>query len=88
MEQQTEVTISTNERHLLSSSQVFWFEFVRATLFLAFGGWIMHVLYYYCLFNTNTNPIVTVYFCLLSLGCFISVGIPIDKLANISLTGK
>lgn len=46
------------------------------------------MLYKECLFNEKTNSIVVTYFSLISLGCFLNIGIPIDKLANISLTGK
>ena len=76
------------KEYTVSPKFVFWFEIIRATAFFCFGVWILHILYYYCLFNPNTNNIVTVYFCLLSLGCFLSIGIPIDKISNISLTGK
>jgi hypothetical protein len=91
MAQSELVTISLDSKHE-------GFEVKRWVYNLvSFFRWLLNVsivvgcsdmLYSKCLFNEKANPIVVSYFCLISLGCFLNVGIPIDKLANISLTGK
>lgn len=47
--------------------------------------WTTQMFYRECLFNPNVNPIVVTYFSLISFSCILNLGIPIDKLANISL---
>ncbi|MEW6095464.1 MAG: hypothetical protein AB1567_02905 [bacterium] len=55
-------------------------------IFLGIGIFITILLYNKCLFNPNCNPIVTIYFTLLGLTCFLHAGLSIDKLANVKLT--
>ena len=68
------------------------FSIIRWLLNVGIVLYISRILYSECLFidkdKVAPNPIVISYFCLISLGCFLNIGIPIDKLANISLTGK
>ena len=45
------------------------------------------VLYEQCLLNPNVNNVVVSYFCILASACFVALGLPIEKLANISFAG-
>ncbi len=54
--------------------------------FLGVGVSISVLLYNNCLFNPNCNTIVTIYFALLGLACFLHAGVSVDKLANVKLT--
>ena len=41
------------------------------------------ILYRQVLFNTNSNIVVTIFFCLLALMCFEGFGVPISKFLNV-----
>lgn len=75
-----------HELFLISKHWLLCFEIVRRIILLSVGIWITRVLFLYCLFNPGTNTIVTTFFCVISMACFISVGLPADKLAKISFT--
>lgn len=55
-------------------------------IFLGLGVFLTVLLYNKCLFNPNCNTIVTIYFALLGLTCFLQAGLPIERLTNIKLT--
>jgi hypothetical protein len=50
--------------------------------------YISNLLYNNVLFAKEANPIVTTYLCLIALGCFLNIGVPIDKISNVSLPVK
>ncbi|MEW6609137.1 MAG: hypothetical protein AB1414_17125 [bacterium] len=62
------------------------FEWMGRGIFFGLGVWISFILYNQCLFNPDCNTIVTIYFAVLGLTCFLHAGFSIDKLANIKLT--
>lgn len=49
---------------------------------------ISYHLYTKCLIEPDVNPIVVIYFSLIGLACFIKLGFPIEKLANMELVKK
>lgn len=53
---------------------------------LYFGYLIGKYLCSNCLFCKDCNPIVTTYLSIISLSCFVNIGLPIDKLANVSMS--
>lgn len=54
-------------------------------IFFSLGVFITVLLYNKCLFNSSCNTIVTIYFALLGLTCFLHAGFSIDKLTNVKL---
>jgi hypothetical protein len=57
-------------------------------LMLGIGIYItIAILYKECLNSSTVNSIVVSYFCLLASACFLSLGLPIEKLGNISVSG-
>lgn len=65
--------------------------FVTLKLFLAIihvsiGIWIARILYFECLHCTDCNTVVIIFLSIISLGCFINVGLPIEKMSNIKVS--
>jgi hypothetical protein len=91
MAQSEPVIIKIDSKHEGFEVKRWIYNFVSVLRWLINVGVVLNLsfmLYKECLFNEKVNPIVVTYFCLISLGCFLNIGIPIDKLANVSLTGK
>ncbi len=64
--------------------------FIALKLFLAvvhaiIGIWLARILYFECLHCADCNTVVIVFLAILSLGCFINVGLPIEKMSNIKV---
>ena len=53
--------------------------------YLFAGLWIFFYLKDYCLFNANSNIVVTIYLSVISLACFQGIGIPVSKFINVDL---
>lgn len=61
---------------------------VKILLFLihaSVGIWVASILYHECLHCTDCNNIVIIFLSIISLGCFINMGLPIEKLSNIKV---
>lgn len=69
-----------------SKKRYYFIEWSIKLIFVGLGVFITVLLYNKCLFNPNCNLIVTSYFALLGLTCFLHAGFSIDKLANVKLT--
>ncbi len=65
-----------------------WFVFLKISLFIvhaSIGIWIATILYNECLHCIDCNNIVIVFLSLVSLGCFVNMGLPIEKMSNIKV---
>ena len=63
---------------------VYTVDLVRRLILLGIGLYItIFVLYQQVLFNTGSNIVVTIFFCLLALICFEGFGVPISKFLNV-----
>lgn len=83
------ITLDSQHEGIKVSHNVYQiFSIIKWLVHLSTGIYISNMLYKEVLFTEKSNPIVTTYFCLIALGCFLNVGLPIEKLANISLAGK
>ena len=52
------------------------------------GIGIALLIYFECLHDKDCNPVAVGFFALLSLTCFYSAGLPVDKLVNAELVKK
>jgi len=55
------------------------------SVYLTVGLGIFLYLAKNCLFNPDTNIVVTVYMALISLACFQALGVPVSRLVNLEL---
>ncbi|MHB8259257.1 MAG: hypothetical protein ACYDCN_06795 [Bacteroidia bacterium] len=66
-----------------------WFVSLLIFRWLFFGGLGVYLSYYVLytqfLFNDKCNYVAVTYFAIISLACFATCGLPIDKFTNISL---
>ena len=60
---------------------IFW-DTVRRIFYLLIGIGITVYLCHSCLHCQDCNIVVTIHLCIISLTCFLSFGIPIDKLVS------
>lgn len=84
--QKYEIKLGT--KHSAYTSSRFWYFcviFCSKIIYLGVAIWIAVMLYDKCLFNKDVNPIVVAYFGIISLACFLHVGLRADKLANVSV---
>jgi len=59
-------------------------EMIRKILVFAIGIFISWYLFDKCLFCPNCNSFVIIHFSLISFTCFVSCGVPIDKIISIN----
>ncbi|MBI4723398.1 MAG: hypothetical protein HY769_10485 [Candidatus Stahlbacteria bacterium] len=77
---------SEDIEYRISRRNYFSIEVVTRIIYGAIGVSLAYfVLYKKCLFCVDCNPIVTGFFCILSLSCFSATGLPIDKVINIKV---
>ncbi|MGA2774990.1 MAG: hypothetical protein ABSE81_02880 [Candidatus Omnitrophota bacterium] len=80
-----EISKKKDAEHDISKKRYFIAEFIFKPIYLCIGIRIAYLLYNECLFDNTCNPIVVTFFSILSLACFLALGLPIDKLVNIHL---
>ena len=66
-----------------------WFitiKLILAIVHAVLGIWLARILYFECLHCLDCNTAVIVFLSILSLGCFVNVGLPIEKMSNIKVS--
>jgi len=81
------VNITTKHQQFVVNK---WMYIVFAVMrFLANAGigiYIAIILYKECLHCPDCNTVVTTFLSLISIGCFVKMGLPLDKLANFKIS--
>lgn len=81
------VNIKTeHEQIVVKKSWFITLKIAMAIIHASIGIWIARILYFECLHCVDCNNIVIVFLSLISLGCFINVGLPIEKMSNIKVS--
>ncbi len=72
-----------SNQSLSKLSREYAVDILSRLILLGIGMYItIFILYRQVLFNTNSNIVVTIFFCLLALICFEGFGVPISKFLN------
>lgn len=81
------VNITTEHEQFVVSKKIYQvFIFGRFILHLVIGTLLAILLYNECLHCKDCNMVVIIFLSIISLGCFINIGLPIDKLSNLKIS--
>jgi hypothetical protein len=80
------VNITTqHQQFVVSKKRYLTFALLRFVVHAVVGIWIASILYRECLHCTDCNIVVLIFLSIISLGCFVNMGLPIEKLANVKV---
>ena len=81
------VSITTeHQQYVVTKGSYLVIAIIRFLFYGCVGIWIARMLYFECLHCVDCNIIVVTFFSLISLGCFVNIGLPIEKLANFKIS--
>lgn len=81
------VNITTEHQQFIVNKKAYLaFAIVRFIAHAIVGIWIANILYAECLHCTDCNIVVTIFLSIISLGCFVNVGLPIEKFSNVKIS--
>lgn len=78
-----EKVVDRNTGHFVFPTKKMWVIYLWKFICLSCGIALSYMLYDKCLFCTDCNNFVVVYFALISLVLYLNVGLPVDKLLKI-----
>ncbi|HEY9081924.1 MAG TPA: hypothetical protein VIN73_01210 [Vicingaceae bacterium] len=84
MEQELEVNSATQYVEVKVSIWVKIINWIRIITFFFIGCFLSYQLYDKCLYCENCHIVVTIHYSVLSMICFVTCGIPVDKVLKIN----
>ena len=80
------VNITTeHQQFVVSKKSYLGISIIRFFVHGIVGIWIARILYCECLHCTDCNITVVIFLSIISLGCFVNMGLPIEKFSNVKI---
>ncbi len=80
------VNITTEHQQFVVSKRLhLTISIFRFLVHAVVGIWIARILYCECLHCTDCNIVVTIFLSIISLSCFVNMGLPIEKFSNVKI---